>query len=495
MEILILVIFVLGYLGIAFEHSVHIDKSAFALLTGTLCWGIFVVGGHHEVPAHTRADFEAISMPTERLVEPEDVIALDGFDKDIPKTELINSLKSAQGWQNGVEYSTSTFYEHRLLHHLQEIASILFFLLGAMTIVELIDAHEGFRVITDKIKTTNKVKLLWLISILTFFFSAALDNLTTSIVMISLLRKLIADKPTRWFFAGIVVIAANAGGAWSPIGDVTTTMLWIGNQLSTPVIITHLFIPSLVCMLVPLAIISFTMKGTIERPVLSDAQKEKVHPATAADRKFIFGLGVLGLLFVPVFKTVTHLPPFMGMMLSLGVLWAVTEVLHRSKSYEARRDLSVLHVLRKIDSSSVLFFLGILLAVAALQEVGHLLVMADWLRVKLADVFAIDLAIGFLSAIVDNVPLVAASMKMYDIVPAAMVASEWDSYFVRDGLFWQFLAYCAGTGGSALIIGSAAGVAVMGLEKIDFIWYLKKISLLAIVGYLAGAGVYWMMFF
>lgn len=495
MEILILVVFVLGYLGIALEHSVHVDKSAFALLTGTLCWAIFVIGAHDQVPDHTRTDYEAIITPTEQIAEQDAVIQIEGLDNDIQKTELVNSLKSAQGWLNGVEYTTSTFYEHRLLHHLEEIASILFFLLGAMTIVELIDAHEGFRVITDRIKTTNKVKLLWLIAVLTFFFSAALDNLTTSIVMISLLRKLIADKHTRWFFAGIVVIAANAGGAWSPIGDVTTTMLWIGSQLSTPIIITHLFVPSLVCLLVPLAIVSFTMKGTVERPKLSEAQRNKVHPATAFDRKFIFALGVIGLLFVPVFKTVTHLPPFMGMMLSLGIMWLISEILHRKKTYEDRNQLSVLHVLRKIDTSSVLFFLGILLAVAALQEVGHLLIMANWLRDKLANVFAIDLAIGLLSAIVDNVPLVAASMKMYDIVPAAMVTDAWDANFVKDGLFWQFLAYCAGTGGSALIIGSAAGVAVMGLEKIDFIWYLKKISLLAIVGYFAGAAVFYVMFF
>lgn len=495
MEILILVVFVLGYLGIALEHSVHIDKSAFALLTGTLCWGIFVIGGHDQVPAHSRADFTAITMPAEEMAHGDEIIQIEGIDKGVAKTELVESLQSAQGKQSGVEYTTSTFYEHRLLHHLQEIASILFFLLGAMTIVELIDVHEGFRVITDRIRTTNKVKLLWLISILTFFFSAALDNLTTAIVMISLLRKLIADKPTRWFFAGMVVIAANAGGAWSPIGDVTTTMLWIGGQLSTPVIITHLFIPSLVCAFVPLVVVSFIMKGTVERPTLSVAEQAHVHPATPFDRKLIFGLGLLGLLFVPVFKTVTHLPPFMGMMLSLGAIWIVTELLHKRKSYDDRKALSVLYVLRKIDSSSVLFFLGILLAVAALQEVGHLLIMANWLRDTLTDVFAIDLAIGLLSAIVDNVPLVAASMKMYDIIPAAMVANEWDTFFVKDGLFWQFLAYCAGTGGSALIIGSAAGVAVMGLEKIDFIWYMKKVSLLALLGYFAGAAVFYLMFF
>lgn len=497
MELLILVVFVLGYLGIALEHSVHVDKSAFALLTGTICWAIFVIGGHNEVPDHSKVDYQAIQTPTEQIVESGDVIQLEGAETEVQKSELVESLKSAQGWRQGVDYTISTFYEHRLLHHLMEIASILFFLLGAMTIVELIDAHEGFRVITDKIRTTNKVKLLWLIAILTFFFSAALDNLTTSIVMISLLRKLISDKMTRWYFAGIVVIAANAGGAWSPIGDVTTTMLWIGNQLSTPIIITHLFVPSLVCMIAPLLIASFTMKGTVERPSKSSSSGEHAHPATSFDRIFVFVLGVAGLLFVPVFKTVTHLPPFMGMMLSLGLLWLVTEILHRRKSYEAKRELSVLQVLRKIDTSSVLFFLGILLAVAALQEVGHLLVMADWLRVTLSDVFAIDLAIGLLSAIVDNVPLVAASMKMYEVIPTAMVTdpASWDAYFVKDGLFWQFLAYCAGTGGSALIIGSAAGVAVMGLEKIDFIWYLKKMSLLALVGYFAGAAVFYFMFF
>lgn len=495
MEILILVVFVLGYLGIAFEHSVHVDKSAFALLAGTLCWAIFVVGSHDKVPEHSAVDFQAIVMPTEAIVNSGETIQIEGVDEGVQKAELVESLKSSQGWKNGVEYTTSKFYEHRLLHHLQEIASILFFLLGAMTIVELIDVHHGFNVITDKIRTTNKVKLVWLIGLLTFFLSAALDNLTTAIVMISLLRKLIADKPTRWYFAGVVVIAANAGGAWSPIGDVTTTMLWIGNQLSTPVIITHLFIPSLVCMLVPLLVLTFTLKGTVERPQLSAGDSGHGNFATHFDRNLIFALGLLGLLFVPVFKTVTHLPPFMGMMLSLGAIWVVTELLHRRKSYEARRELSVLAVLRKIDSSSVLFFLGILLAVAALQEVGHLLVMADWLRVTLADVFAIDLAIGILSALVDNVPLVAASMKMYAVIPEALVSNAWDANFVKDGLFWQFLAYCAGTGGSTLIIGSAAGVAVMGLEKIDFMWYLKKISLLALVGYFAGAFVFYFMFF
>ena len=505
MEILILVVFILGYMGIAFEHPLRVDKSAFALLAGTLCWAIFVIGGHDQVPEHTSHEFKAIITPSDELAG-EGTIKFEDYSghgeeahegshdhSEIQKAELVDALKEPSGWKNGVEYTTSSFYEFRLLHHLQEIASILFFLLGAMTIVELVDAHEGFAVITDKIKTTNKVKLIWIIGILTFFFSAALDNLTTSIVMISLLRKLISDKPTRWFFAGIVIIAANAGGAWSPIGDVTTTMLWIGNQLTTTTIILNLIVPSLVCLLVPLFIVSFTLKGEVERP--KQREHDDDHGITKGERNVIFFLGVAGLLFVPVFKTVTHLPPFMGMMLSLGFLWLVTEIMHRNKTVEQKGKFSVLAVLKKIDTSSVLFFLGILLAVGALQEVGHLLVMADWLRVKLANIFAIDLAIGLLSSIVDNVPLVAASMGMYDVIPAAVAeGNAWDMNFVQDGIFWQFLAYCAGTGGSALIIGSAAGVAVMGLERIDFIWYLKKISLLAVAGYLAGAGVYYVMF-
>ena len=459
MEYLVLIVFVLGYLFIALEHKFKIDKAASALLTGTICWGLFVIG-IHEVPEHLLSDFTAF------------------------KSDFMGDASLA----------LHTFFEHRLLHHMEDISSILFFLLGAMTIVELVDAHEGFAVITDRIKTNNKVTLMWILAILTFFFSAVLDNLTTSIVMVSLLRKLIDDKETRWMFAGIVVISANAGGAWSPIGDITTTMLWIGNQLTSGVIITHLFIPSVVCLLVPLGILSFTMSGEIERPKL--VHKETGEPTTSGERNLVFFLGVAGLLFVPVFKMATHLPPFMGMMFSLGMMWVVTEVLHRSKNHEDRNQLSVIGVLRKIDSASVLFFLGILLAVAALQEIGHLVAAASWLRDSLGDVYAINVTIGLLSAVVDNVPLVAASMGMYDITPALTDSAlgSWESYFVQDGIFWQFLAYCAGTGGSALIIGSAAGVAVMGLEKIDFVWYLRKISLLALSGYLAGAGVFWLMY-
>jgi Na+/H+ antiporter NhaD/arsenite permease-like protein len=457
MDIFILAVFVMGYVFIALEHNIHIDKAGSALVTGTLCWAIFVLGTH-EVPAHMASQFEAF-------------------------------MASGHG---GGHSGLAAFFEHRLLHHMEEIASILFFLMGAMTIVELVDAHEGFRVITDRITTRNKVKMLWIVCVLTFFFSALLDNLTTSIVMVSLLRKLIDDRQTRWLFAGMVVVAANAGGAWSPIGDVTTTMLWIGGQLTTGTIIANLILPSIVCLLVPLSLLSFRLNGDIDRP--AQEKEEEWDPTTPFERNLVFAAGVAGLLFVPLFKTVTHLPPFMGMMMSLGLLWMLTERLHRSKNHEAKQHLTVVGVLRHIDSASVLFFLGILLAVAALQEAGHLILAAEGLRAGLDNVYLIDMAIGLLSAIVDNVPLVAASMGMYDVVAVDAVTDAWSAMFVQDGIFWQFLAYCAGTGGSALIIGSAAGVAVMGLERIDFVWYLKKISLLAILGYLAGAGVYVLMF-
>lgn len=438
MEILIIVVFVLGYLAIAMEHPIKIDKAASALLTGILCWSIFVVGG------------------------------------------------------SGIDFH---HVEGRLVHHISDIASILFFLMGAMTIVELVDAHEGFSVITDKISTNSKVKLLWVVGIITFFLSSVLDNLTTSIVMISLLRKLLNDKESRWFFGGIVIIAANAGGAWSPIGDVTTTMLWIKGQLpDTMAMIKGLFIPSMVTIVVPLTLLSFTMRGSkIERPVKAEGAEHYVNPTTKFERNLVFVLGIGGLLFVPIFKTITHLPPFMGMMMSLSIIWIVTELLHQSKNHEDKNPLTVVGVLRKIDTSSVLFFLGILLAVAALQEVGHLNKLAQYLDKTIGNIYGINIAIGYLSSIIDNVPLVAAAQGMYQIPTPDLLAGANGAYlthFVAGGHFWQFLAYCAGVGGSCLIIGSAAGVAVMGLEKIDFMWYLKKISVLAILGYMAGAAAY-----
>ena len=453
MEIAILIVFILGYIAIATEHSIKIDKAASALITGVLCWSILVVGAH-AVPDHLSVYFQ----------------------------QLGDFLKVSEG----ADMTLHEFFDHRLLHHLQEIAGILLFLMGAMTIVEVVDAHEGFRVITDRITSKNKVKLLWILGIITFFLSAALDNLTTAIVMVSLVRKLIDDQKTRWFFGGIIIIAANAGGAWSPIGDVTTTMLWIGKQITTVSIIKEIFLASLMNLLLPLIILSFVMKGNVERPAVQEKSGAGI---SGRERGVAFILGVGGLLFVPVFKSITHLPPFMGIMLSLGIVWMATEIMHGKKVDEEKSKYSALHALRKIDMPSVLFFLGILLAVSALQEVGHLRMLAEGLKDSLGNIYAINIAIGLLSAVIDNVPLVAASMNMYEVTPA-LTGDVWSDMFVQDGPFWHFLAYAAGTGGSILIIGSAAGVAVMGLEKISFMWYLKNVSLWALIGYFGGAVVY-----
>jgi Na+/H+ antiporter NhaD/arsenite permease-like protein len=443
MEIAILVVFVLGYVCIAMEHAIKIDKAATALLTGTLSWTLYFISGGS---AHALGEHVA----------------------------------------QGGEADVYAFLDGRLMHHVQEISGILLFLMGAMTIVELIDAHEGFKVITDRIASRNKVKLMWIIALLSFFLSAALDNLTTAIVMISLTRKLIDDQQTRWFFGGLIVIAANAGGAWSPIGDVTTTMLWIGGQITAGSIISGVFLASLVSLLLPLTVLSFVMKGEVKRPEYKEHIERQ---ASKRDRQLVFILGIGGLLMVPVFKAVTHLPPFMGMMFSLGLLWMVTELIHSKKIMEERSKFSPLQALRKIDMPSVLFFLGILLAVGVLNETGQLVQLSTFLKDSLGNVYAINIAIGLLSAIIDNVPLVAASMGMYEVSPA-IAGDAWADLFVQDGTFWHFLAYTAGTGGSILIIGSAAGVAVMGIEKISFTWYLRNIAPWALLGYLAGCGVY-----
>jgi Na+/H+ antiporter NhaD/arsenite permease-like protein len=412
-----IVVFVIGYICIALEHPIRVNKSATALLLGTLMW---VLGVSYLPEAH-------------------------------------NSL----------------------VEHLGEVAEILFFLMGAMTIVEIVDVHEGFRIITDKIRTTKKTSLLWIIGILTFFMSAALDNLTTSIVMIALLRKLIGDKKERWLFAGVVILSANSGGAWSPIGDVTTIMLWIANKVSATHIITTTFIASLVSMIVPILILSFTMKGNVNRPA-ADAQNTYRVKLKQTERNLVFFLGVGALLFVPVFKTITHLPPYLGMLGGLGVLWIITGFMHKRRSESDLNRLSVNNILGRIDTPSILFFLGILMAVNALQTCGQLgMLSASLDNIPMDEpgkYYLITSIIGVLSSIVDNVPLVAGAMGMYN--------------FPIDHYFWAFLAYAAGTGGSILIIGSAAGVAVMGMEKIDFIWYLKKISWLAFIGYIAGCAAY-----
>jgi Na+/H+ antiporter NhaD/arsenite permease-like protein len=423
MELGVILVFVIGYLAIALEHPIKINKTATALLTGVSLWTIYALSGHHGV-------------------------------------------------------------SEELAHHLGSIAEILFFLLGAMTIVELVDAYQGFRLITDRIQTKNPKKLLWLISWVTFFLSAILDNLTTSIVMVSLIRKLIPNKELRMFFAGMIVIAANAGGAWTPIGDVTTTMLWIGGQISTLKIITGLFVPSVMCLLVPLLYLSFTLKGELGE------HKDTAHLHTPghgnAEIKgsgVMLTLGVGALIFVPIFKTITHLPPYVGMLLGLSVLWIVSEFINPEADEAPRKHYSASGALQRIDSSSVLFFLGILLAVGALESMTLLSRFASWLDAAVGSQSVIVTLIGLLSAVIDNVPLVAASMGMYSLTDYPM-----------DSFIWEYLAYCAGTGGSILIIGSAAGVATMGMEKIDFIWYMKKVSLVAALGYFAGCAAYLLIY-
>ncbi|MDP2748301.1 sodium:proton antiporter NhaD [Pseudomonas sp.] len=447
--------FVFGYLCIALEHPLKIDKAASAILTAVICWTLLVLGADSILPL----------------------------------------IGAATAGASGNDHHVT----EELRHHLGEISEILFFLMGAMTIVELIDAHEGFKVITDRIRTNKRVHLLWLVGVITFFLSAALDNLATTIVMISLLRKLIDDQKERWFYAGIVVIAANAGGAWSPIGDVTTTMLWIGNQVTASGIVVKLIIPSLICLLVPLTIMSFVLKGEITPPKPKQSRESRRDPTTPFERNLVFVMGLGALIFVPVFKTITHLPPYMGILFGLGVLWVTTEIIHRSKNSEDKDPLSVVGVLRRIDVTSVLFFLGILLAVSSLSTAGHLIDVATYLKDSLGNVYTIAMSIGLLSAVVDNVPMVAGAMKMYPLVSPEALAlagseSSWLSNFVVNGNFWEMLAYCAGTGGSCLIIGSAAGVAAMGMEKINFIWYVKYISGLAFAGYIAGALSYIALF-
>ena len=430
MELGILVIFIVGYIGITTEHFLRIDKSAMALLTGVSCWALYFI--HHA---------------------------------------------------SHIEIAESS-----LMHHVQEIASILLFLMGAMTIVELIDAHDGFRIITDRITAKRKNSLLWIICGVTFFMSALLDNLTTAIVMTSLNRKLIDDIKLRHLFGGMVILAANAGGAWSPIGDVTTTMLWISGGISTSGVISKLFLPSIAGMILPLVILHFRLKGDMNRP----AESSSSHMVSNRDRLIVFCTGVAALLLVPVVKQTTHLPPFMGMMFSLGILWLVTELLHGKKIMEEKSRYSALQALRKIDMPSVLFFLGILLAVASLGEVGHLHALAVQLQENLGSTFQINVAIGIISSIVDNVPLVAAAITMYP-VQEMITADPWLAQFMCDGNFWSLLALTAGTGGSLLIIGSAAGVAVMGMEKISFGWYLRNITPLAIISYAFSCLVYWWM--
>jgi NhaD family Na+/H+ antiporter len=416
---ILVVIFILAYAAIAFEHPLGVNKTASALIGAGLLWTVY---------------------------------SMFSNDPHVISEQLGESLMAT--------------------------AQIVFFLMGAMAIVEVVDAHNGFEVITSRIKTAKLSTLMWMIGLVSFFLSAILDNLTTTIVMVSLMKKLLDQREDRLFFAGVIVIAANAGGAWTPIGDVTTTMLWIGGQISAVEIMKGLFLPSLVNLLVPLFATSFLLGA---RPVIAPEKKQNDHlvGTTSFERNVMFFLGLSILILVPVFKTVTHLPPFMGILFGLGILWMVGDLIHRKKEYDEKERLTLVRALTRIDLSSIVFFVGILLAVASLEHTHVLTSLAKWLDETVGRQDVIVMLIGLASAIVDNVPLVAASMGMYSL-----------TQFPMDSFLWEFMAYCAGTGGSILIIGSAAGVAAMGLEKIEFFWYVKKISGLALIGYLAGAVVY-----
>ncbi len=487
--ILMVVIFILGYTIIALEHPLKINKSATALFTGMILWIILAWFNKDIVELGFSPAFEHVKELSH------DIITYIKPNVDEEHFKKVWEEYASLAIDNEEHNNYMEFVKFTLGEHLNDIAQILFFLLGAMTIVETVDRYQGFKLITDKIKTDNPVKLMWILSFLTFFMSAALDNLTTTIVMIALLRKLIADQKLRWFFASLIVIAANAGGAWSPIGDVTTIMLWINGNVTTVDIILGVFIPSLVSMVIPLIFVSMMLKGTsFERPQLDGSQIENGSQTSPREQTLMLFLGVGGLLFVPVLKTITHLPPYVGMLFSLSIVWITTEILVRRKIKKdpKRSELSVEHILSHVDVPTIFFFLGILMAVAALETAGHLDLLAKWLdKVTNTNIYLIDSAIGILSSIVDNVPLTAAAMGMYPIADPA-TAEGVMVHFVQDGLFWELLAYTAGTGGSMLIIGSAAGVAAMGMEKIDFIWYAKKISWLAVIGYFAGIGAYWL---
>lgn len=452
----LLVVFVIGYLAIALEHPLKIDKTASALVLGMVMWIIYAMGAESIVP----------------------VVSSEHFSRFLADNPALSGASPAK---QALEYVLNI----DLVEHLGDITQTLFFLIGAMTIVELVDVHGGFRIITDRITTRNKRRLLWIVCITTFFMSAILDNLTTTIVMIMLLRKLISDQKERWMFAASIVIAANSGGAWSPIGDVTTIMLWVKGNVTAPALITYVLIPSIVSMVLPIFIVSRSLKGDL--PALESGE-DKFSYITQKERTTIFCLGVGGLIFVPVFKSITHLPPFIGMLFVLGLLWAFTEILYNGKTLEKAQEHRIPKVISRVDMPSILFFLGILLAVAVLQSTGVLRMLAGILDEKLHDIYAIDTLIGVLSSIIDNVPMVAGVMGMYPIADPG--ATGYAANFVVDGQFWELLSYCAGVGGSILIIGSAAGVIAMGLEKISFGWYLKKFSWLALVGYLAGVGVY-----
>ena len=434
LTLVIIIVFVVGYICIATESLLKINKAAIALLMCVFCWTLLMM-------------------------------APGSFYPDVAADGLIGHIGEV------------------IEHHLGDAAGTLFFLMGAMTIVEIVDSNGGFNFVRDALKTRSKRKLMWRVAFMTFFLSAILDNLTTSIVMIMVLRKLVQSRGDRLIYAALIVISANSGGAFSPIGDVTTIMLWIKGVITTQGVLTEIFIPSLVSMVIPAFILQYSLSGKFDKS--QNLPAADVSQFTKVQRDIIFWLGVGGLVFVPIFKTLTHLPPFMGILLVLGILWTVTEIFHHNTSEDDTMAKRVSDLLSRIDLSTIMFFLGILMAVAVLQEIGVLTRLGEGLNEAFnGNHYLVTGIIGVLSSIVDNVPLVAGCMGMYPVQPTGDMAV--------DGIFWQLLAYCAGVGGSMLIIGSAAGVVVMGLEKITFGWYMKKITWIAFVGYLAGILCYWL---
>ena len=440
LSIAIILAFVIGYFFIAIESVTKINKAAIALLMFVVCWTIFMIDPASLVPALASVDHSQMANAVSKIIE----------------------------------------------EHLGETGTTLFFLMGAMTIVELVDQNGGFNFVKDTLKTKSKRSLLWRIAIMTFILSAILDNLTTSIVMIMILRKLVKEHKDRVIYASLVIIAANSGGAFSPIGDVTTIMLWNKGVITAAGVITEVLIPSIVSMVIPAYVLSLSLKGELVVPEAKKAANADEDYLTASQRKLIFFLGVGGLIFVPIFKTITHLPPFVGILLVLGILWTVTESMYRHLEHDDSDGMQkrVSRMLTRIDMSTILFFLGILMAVGSLQTIGALAQLGEGLNVWFdGNHYLVTGIIGVLSSIVDNVPLVAGCMGMYPVQAVGDMAV--------DGIFWQLLAYCAGVGGSMLIIGSAAGVVVMGLEKITFGWYMKHISWVAFLGYIAGIVSYW----
>ena len=463
---LMTVVFVIGYILIAMEHKIGINKAATALILGMTLWVLYMFSGDSIIS----------------------VVNAESFRHFLARNSDVANMPLAK-------QCTKFVSDFQIVESLGEHVQIVLYLIGAMAIVELIDVHGGFMCVTERISTRSKRNLLWILSFITFFMSSILDNLTTAIVMTMLLRKMVSDRHERWIFAGMIIIAANSGGAWTPTGDVTTIMLWINENVTTSALITKLFLPSLLSMLVPLAIISLMLgKGDVNYS--TDRQESAISAYVSnKERVAIFCIGVSALISIPIFKAITHLPPFMGVLLVLGIIWVYMEIMYNRKpDIPISRQYRLTAIFSRIDLGTILFFMGILMAVSALQSAGILKEVSTYLDEEVHNVYVINTIVGILSSIIDNVPLVAGAMGMYPMPTHEAVAlsgeAAYMANFVQDGIFWQLLAYCAGVGGSILIIGSAAGVVVMGLEKITFAWYCKHISLLALLGYFSGIITY-----